>query len=82
MPVTLATIESYRKAGHIITAYHHVVGNDPCTHSAVLDWVQLERAFGPDFNIPERHDEFVGRLRCSKCGRRGAMSITIAPPGP
>lgn len=78
--MTLATIESYRKARHIITAYHHVVGNDPCSHSAVLDWSQLEEAFGAGFNIPERHDEFVGRLRCSKCHRKGSMSIIIAPP--
>jgi hypothetical protein len=77
---TLATIDSYRKAQHVITAYHQVLGDNSCTHSATLDWSKLEEAFGADFDIPERHAEFVGRLRCAKCGRKGSMSITVAPP--
>ncbi len=77
---TLATIQSYIDAKHTITAYHEVLGDNPCTHGAELDLAQLAKVFGPDFNIPDRHAEFVGRLRCSACGRKGSMSIRIAPP--
>lgn len=78
---TLATIQSYIEARHTITAFHDVVGANPCSHSADLDWSQLVKTFGADFNIPERHAELVARLRCSACGRKGGMSIRIMPSG-
>ena len=77
---TLSTIQSYIDAKHVITAHHAAGGDNPCSHYSELDLVALAERLGPDFDIVERHDWFVSRLVCAKCGRKGSMSIIISPP--
>jgi hypothetical protein len=76
---TLATVRSHMEAGDRLTAFHMQI-NPQCTHSASLGWDYLAGKLGLDFNIPENHAAFMRRLRCSKCGAKGAgMSIIITP---
>ena len=48
-----------------VTAFCH---HAPCNHSQPLDLVKLRDRFGPD--APAMADDFVGKLKCGKCGGR------------
>jgi hypothetical protein len=67
----------FKETGYGITGF---CDNRDCRHTQALDLDVLIGAFGADFIIPNAHDRFVSKLKCSSCGGR-RISIIIVPPG-
>lgn len=72
------TIQGYIDVGDTITAFHEVI-YPFCSHGAQLDLLALRDRVGGDFNIVENRAWLVSQLRCTKCGRKGNMTILITP---
>ena len=79
MGYELNTLKSYMDGGYGLIAYCEV--DHSCRHSARLDIGVLIRLLSADFPVVDRHSELLGRLVCSKCGRRGAALRVVAPNG-
>jgi hypothetical protein len=82
----VTTLRNHRENGDTIPAFHEVIGDQRCSHSAQLDWAMLERRLGADFELVRRRAYFLSLLNCSVCAKeprsnaKGNVSIIITPP--
>lgn len=70
----MSTLRELRDQGWGLTIYCEPSEGAFCTHSWTVNWDQLIQYFGYDFEPDVHRDEFLGRLKCERCGRKCATT--------